>query len=372
MNGIGNTGRSRRLRPLSDDLPEPTRILLRELRALKERAGFDLRALEQVTHASRSSWGRWLAGDTWIPLDAVEGLARLCREDEGRFRELWEAAEQARRLAGFPEGVPDGVPAGVSGSLSGGVSGGVPGGVSDAVAPPVGQASGSDTLIEMKEGTTDETTGVIAPRGPAGRSRRRFLVGAVLGLAVGLTAGIVLSITLSGGSAPATGGASVHAVRTKAPKPVIVAVDRAGVIARARTWRPATGRRVPYSQVKKHDGYRTDGSGYASMALELPRPGPNTISLATPNFSRPIKMTELLQGDLVIDPVGGNTARAVVIFDRWADAGHTSYWAYQQRAGYGTDYRIVDHGLKPGGQFRAYRPVNLRDGAAARSTPTAG
>src|SRR5215207_4025016 len=87
VNGIENTSRRRRQRPLPDDLPEPTRVLLRELRALKERAGLDLRALEQATHASRSSWGRWLAGDTWIPLGAVEGLARLCREDENRFRE---------------------------------------------------------------------------------------------------------------------------------------------------------------------------------------------------------------------------------------------------------------------------------------------
>src|SRR6476620_7320474 len=84
-NGTGNPSRNRRLRPLPDDLPEPTRVLLRELRALKERAGFDLRALEQATHASRSSWGRWLAGETWIPLDAVEVLARLCRADERRF-----------------------------------------------------------------------------------------------------------------------------------------------------------------------------------------------------------------------------------------------------------------------------------------------
>nr|ACG70935.1 lipoprotein [Planobispora rosea] len=136
-------------------------------------------------------------------------------------------------------------------------------------------------------------------------------------------------------------------------------VARAQVVARAKSWNPATAQRVPYSQTKTRGGYRTDGSGYASMALGLAKPGPITVDLAKPAYTRPIAMNQLLQGDLVIDPVGGNTARMVVIFDRWADAKRTSYWAYQQRAGYGTDHRVVTHGLRAGTQFRAYRPVNI-------------
>ncbi|MFC4530950.1 hypothetical protein [Sphaerisporangium dianthi] len=148
-------------------------------------------------------------------------------------------------------------------------------------------------------------------------------------------------------------------IREDAPVPPPT-VTRAQVIARAKTWNPATAKRVPYSQGKQYGGYRTDGSGYVSMTLGLPKPGPLTTALASSAYSRPIKMAELLQGDLVIDPVGGNTARAVVIFDKWANAAHTSYWAYQQRAGYGTDHRVVDHGLTSGTQFRAYRPTRIR------------
>ncbi|MEU4409413.1 helix-turn-helix transcriptional regulator [Streptosporangium sp. NPDC023963] len=357
VNGIENTSRSRRQRPLPDDLPEPTRVLLRELRALKERAGLDLRALEQATHASRSSWGRWLAGDTWIPLDAVEGLARLCREDEHRFRELWEAAEQARRMAGVPE-------------------------AGERIREATAKDSEEEGNIEVsegernaeppaEEGTTggeEGESGTPAPRRWASRPRRRFLIGAALGLSVGVAAGVVLGGSAlesragddAGPARPVSGGVAGGATGVAKP-----AVDRAGMIGRARSWHPATARRVPYSQFKTYGGYRTDGSGYVSMALGLPKPGPNTISLASSDFSRRIKMTELLQGDLVIDPVGGNTARAVVIFDRWADAGRTSYWAYQQRSGYGTDHRVVDHGLKPDDQFRAHRPVNLRNGVPA-------
>ncbi|MFC4587901.1 C40 family peptidase [Sphaerisporangium corydalis] len=148
-------------------------------------------------------------------------------------------------------------------------------------------------------------------------------------------------------------------IREDAPVPPPT-VTRATVIARAKTWKPATAQRVPYSQTAKHDGYRADGSGYVSMTLGLAKPGLLTMDLAASAHSRPIKMTELLQGDLVIDPVGGSTARAVLIFDKWADAGHTSYWAYQQRAGFGTDYRIVKDGLTAGTQFKAYRPTGIR------------
>ncbi|MGJ6964273.1 hypothetical protein ACSDR0_20405 [Streptosporangium sp. G11] len=147
-------------------------------------------------------------------------------------------------------------------------------------------------------------------------------------------------------------------IRDDAPPPTTV--TRAQVIARAKTWKPATAQRVPYSQTKKLGGYRTDGSGYVSMTLGLAKPGPITTALATSTHTRPIKMTDLLQGDLVIDPVGGNTARQALIFDRWADAKRTSYWAYQQRSGYGTDHRVVKHGLTSGTQFRAYRPVRIR------------
>ncbi|GII76881.1 hypothetical protein Sru01_18630 [Sphaerisporangium rufum] len=137
-------------------------------------------------------------------------------------------------------------------------------------------------------------------------------------------------------------------------------VTRATVISRALSWKPATAQRVPYSQAKTKSGYRTDGSGYVSMTLGLAKPGPVTTDLVKAAYSRPIAMSALLQGDLVIDAIGGKTARAAVIFDKWADAGHTSYWAYQQRAGYGTDHRIVRHGLTAGTQFKAYRPVKIR------------
>ncbi len=150
-----------------------------------------------------------------------------------------------------------------------------------------------------------------------------------------------------------------------ASRPELVAaasVSRQSVIDRARTWNPGTPQRVPYSQTRHHNGYRADCSGYASMALGLSRPGPNTVALASPSISRRIAMSELLPGDLVIDPIGSNTTRHVVIFEKWANAAHTAYWAYEQRGGYGTDHRVRSYGFERGTQYHAYRPHVLVGG----------
>ncbi|MFC4587900.1 hypothetical protein [Sphaerisporangium corydalis] len=136
-------------------------------------------------------------------------------------------------------------------------------------------------------------------------------------------------------------------------------VTRAQVIARAKTWKPATAQRVPYSQTARHDGYRADGSGYAAMALRLGAPGPTSLGLVSAGHSRPIPVSELRPGDLVIRATGPAAGRQVIIFDRWADAKHRSYWAYQQRRGYGTDHRRLTQGLSPGTGFAAYRPLAL-------------
>src|SRR5690606_13078370 len=89
-------------------------------------------------------------------------------------------------------------------------------------------------------------------------------------------------------------------------------------------------------------------------------------------YTERIKMSELKKGDLVMDAEGTNTTRHVVIFEKWANAGHTSYWAYEQRGRYGTDHRILDYGLSSGSEYKAYRPVKLSDaGRRCRPCPVA-
>ncbi|GGK77275.1 hypothetical protein Sme01_43060 [Sphaerisporangium melleum] len=187
-------------------------------------------------------------------------------------------------------------------------------------------------------------------------SKRPFIRCAITGVAVVSVASFTAAGALTA-SAATIASRSPHSGRATAAD-----VTRESVIARAKTWNPGTPQRVPYNQHAYHNGYRTDCSGYASMALGLKPPGVNTVTLASPSVSSPIAMSALLPGDLVIDAIGDSNTRHAVIFEQWANPGHTSYWAYEQRGGYGTDHRVLTYGLKAGSQFHAYRPRVLGGG----------
>ncbi|GAA4638559.1 hypothetical protein GCM10023196_096790 [Actinoallomurus vinaceus] len=200
----------------------------------------------------------------------------------------------------------------------------------------------------------------------ASRTLRVGIGAAALG-AVAL--GTAAALGLSAGATPAPAApAALHAAARPAAQDVSAAaapISRRTVILRAGTWHPGKKNRVPYSQKKYHGGYRTDCSGYASMALGLSKPGPNTVALATKTYSTPIRMSALLRGDLVIDASGNNRTRHVVIFYKWVrDKKHHNkiigYMAFDQHGGYGTDYHKVTYGLSKGSQYHAYRPKNIR------------
>jgi hypothetical protein len=191
------------------------------------------------------------------------------------------------------------------------------------------------------------------------------------GALVGLAVFGVAATTVHAANSPDEKSASVAAVHT-VPKPrKAEPAERSGeksekdkrsdVIERAKSWNPHSDDRVRYSQVRSHEGYRADCSGFVSMTLGLPKPGPNTVGLTSSRFTERIKMSELKKGDLVMDAEGTNTTRHVVIFEKWADDDHTSYWAYEQRGRYGTDYRTRDYGLDSGSEYKAYRPVKLSE-----------
>jgi hypothetical protein len=153
-------------------------------------------------------------------------------------------------------------------------------------------------------------------------------------------------------AASAAAGVHHHAAATKSA----AAISRDTVINRAQTWLTAdNGHQVPYSQTATFGGYRTDCSGYVSMALELPKPGPNTVGLASSDFTSRITMAGLQKGDLIIDASGDSTTRHVVIFEKWTSAAHSAYWAYEQRGGHGTDHRTLSYGIGSD-QYNPYRP----------------
>lgn len=140
------------------------------------------------------------------------------------------------------------------------------------------------------------------------------------------------------------------------------------MINRARTWLTANnGGPVPYSMERNwKDGYRQDCSGFVSMALGLGKPGLNTVGLATTSgvTKRLSGVSQLKKGDLLIDySTSDGDFRHVVIFEKWANTAHSSYWAYEQRGTYGTTHRQLTYGIGSD-NYDPFRPVKLSGGGS--------
>ncbi|WP_328899691.1 MULTISPECIES: peptidoglycan-binding protein [unclassified Streptomyces] len=153
------------------------------------------------------------------------------------------------------------------------------------------------------------------------------------------------------------------------------------MINRARTWLTANGgHQVPYSMQRVwKDGYRQDCSGFVSMALALGKPGLNTVGLASSasGVTKHLSSTsQLKKGDLLIDAsTSDGDFRHVVIFEKWANSSHSSYWAYEQRGSHGTTHRTLSYGIGKD-NYDPYRPLKLSGsssggGSSTPSTPSA-
>ncbi|TWP51607.1 VCBS repeat-containing protein [Lentzea tibetensis] len=190
-------------------------------------------------------------------------------------------------------------------------------------------------------------------------------------------AGIVLALTATamtfagmsaGHAAPAPGAGQGEPTAAEVQQVVVTAspISRGEVIARAQTWVDA---RVPYSQKVKYNGYRTDCSGFVSMAWRL------SDSLSTEtlvNVSHLIPKSELRAGDIMMNggPGSGGNAGHVAIFERWVDGSQTSYWAYEQA---GPDGAPTSHHKVPypyfgnDNRFKPYRYNHIVDDTTGSS-----
>eukprot|EP01117_Protostelium_nocturnum_P004394 TRINITY_DN158_c0_g1_i3.p3 TRINITY_DN158_c0_g1~~TRINITY_DN158_c0_g1_i3.p3 ORF type:complete len:124 (-),score=30.30 TRINITY_DN158_c0_g1_i3:53-424(-) len=89
---------------------------------------------------------------------------------------------------------------------------------------------------------------------------------------------------------------------------------------RAQDW---VNKNVPYNQKGSHDGYRTDCSGFVSMAWGLAKPGMTTRNLDT--VTKPISRNDLQPGDALL-----LKGTHVVLFGGWTDASKTHFTVYQE------------------------------------------
>ena len=91
-------------------------------------------------------------------------------------------------------------------------------------------------------------------------------------------------------------------------------------------WKKHTAKK--YSHAKNKTGYRSDCSGFISYMWDIPLTDKGGLaSLRTADwfkYSKPIAKNELRSGDAILLP-----GKHVIMFDKWANKEHDSYWAYQ-------------------------------------------
>ncbi|GGT53766.1 SH3 domain-containing protein [Streptomyces purpureus] len=169
------------------------------------------------------------------------------------------------------------------------------------------------------------------------------------------------------------------------------AMSRSEVITRAHAWYQLR-ERIPYSQEDCYltgvgsvdirwsaitggcfpSYYRTDCAGFVSMALNAT----NSFSALPPgegltrsDVSRKISKNELKPGDFLMHFSDVHAERHTQLFDRWVDAGKTSYWAYDFGAypvkhrkeawtGWYTPYRYLKIVDDPGDNTVFYQEPN--------------
>jgi hypothetical protein len=118
------------------------------------------------------------------------------------------------------------------------------------------------------------------------------------------------------------------------PVPAL-AISRDTVLARGQRW---VNDPVPYSQSDYHDGYRTDCSGYVSMAWQT---GTSWTTATMHDIAFSIPADQLKPGDVLLKASTATSTGHVRLFYGWANDEHTVYIAYEE-----TRYTGFDDGTK--------------------------
>ncbi|APU40827.1 FG-GAP repeat domain-containing protein [Streptomyces sp. TN58] len=156
--------------------------------------------------------------------------------------------------------------------------------------------------------------------------------------------------------------ASTFAATAAAPR-----ITRSSVIARAKSW---VGIGLKYAGGGRHGGYRTDCSGYVSMAWDLDFQ-PVTNTFAARGVTEPITKSELRAGDALLDDDPGSSGH-IVLFEKWANSERTKYWGFDFTPS-GVHHRVYDYPYYPGyGPYAPVRYKNVADDVTAPPAPKPG
>ncbi|MEV8020875.1 peptidoglycan-binding protein [Streptomyces sp. NPDC086554] len=172
------------------------------------------------------------------------------------------------------------------------------------------------------------------------------------------------------GAAPAHATAPTHVATQVHANPTVAADSvaarntstRAEILARAQAWVDA---RVPYSMNSSYQGYRTDCSGFVSMAWGL---GASHWTGDLHTYGVRITKEQLQPGDMLLFHNSANPTRGshVVLFAGWANRAHTRYTVMEQAGGRGAVKRTAPYAyFRNSSSYVPYRLKGLRDGGSS-------
>lgn len=104
--------------------------------------------------------------------------------------------------------------------------------------------------------------------------------------------------------------------------------------------------------------YRTDCSGYVSMLTGMAGSPDTAAIVADKDLSQPITKDQLQFGDVLIVPPTGGRGGHVVLFDRWLDDEHTSYYGHEFGHGRAPLHHAIDYPYRDG-DGRDFKPRRL-------------
>ena len=166
-------------------------------------------------------------------------------------------------------------------------------------------------------------------------------------------AAVVTSAMAMVAVAPLAANATPHAAVATAAAAVTPnssingSISASEILSRAASWNGTPYNTGVYKAGPGGDvSYRTDCSGYVSMAFHLSS-SPSTIDL--PSYVHSISKADLQPGDIlgVLGPGTGGNAGHVLIFDGWADSGHTQYNAWEDSGDQGVHHGVIPYPYWP-------------------------
>jgi hypothetical protein len=171
----------------------------------------------------------------------------------------------------------------------------------------------------------------------------------------------------SPGQGPVTPAGGAHTMAPMTAAGTAPSISRSEVLHRAQTW---VGIGLDYNQSGSYAGYRTDCSGYVSMAWHLSQ-SLTTNTFASAGVTTSIGKSDLEPGDALLNDSAGNSGH-VVLFDKWSDTAHDSYMGYEF-TGSGVHYREIPYPYFSGyGTFLPVRNTSVTDDDPGMTDLTAG